>query len=49
MVRDTKRSPVLPTNEARQGSRSGVIRILFFSLLLAAIAAVFLAFYFQSL
>lgn len=49
MVRDTKRSAVLPTNEARQGYRSGVIRILFFSLLLAAIAAVFLGFYFEML
>ncbi len=49
MVRDAKRSAVLPKDEARQGYRTGVIRILLFSLILAAIAAVFLAFYFQML
>lgn len=49
MVRDTKRSAVLPANEARQGRRSGVIRVLLFSLLLAAIAGVFLAIYFYKL
>lgn len=49
MVRESKSSPVLPTNDARQGRRTGVVRILFVSLLLAAVAAVFLGFYFQSL
>lgn len=49
MKRDPNGTPELTANEARQGRRSGAIRVLLFGLLLACVVAVFVWVYFGSL
>lgn len=49
MERNSKGAPVLTKNEARQGKRTGMVRVLTGGLLLAGIVAIVVWLYFASL